>query len=412
MELTGLLDKARKNLRGLLGDFPEGFNRGATIGMAGWPGDMGYVAQMPVWAARGESLPAAVDVPGTTDYLAAQAGYPIPQTLSGQLGAAVGGLMSPSPTDLAKFAPVLSAIPAWHGSPYKFDAFDLAHMGKGEGAQAYGWGAYLAEPKSTAEWYAENLAGKDVKPSDLISSDGKTLAEIMSDAPAMARAKVTSHISQANGDLAKARESLDAFVDEWVSKPSVSEEGKRTLLAAKEWIAKLQGSNVQFHPKPTGNIYRTSLEWPDPAKEAATPLKGEDLLQWDKPMSEQPERVRQALESDEKIREAFLLENGERLPSSITGGELYSIMTNRNGWQSSNTASVGAAMRPVSEHFRAIGIPGIRYLDQMSRGEGKGTYNYVMFDDQAIKLLERNGKPIEQFAARRAGKAKPYKESR
>ena len=43
----------------------------------------------------------------------------------------------------------------------------------------------------------------------------------------------------------------------------------------------------------------------------------------------------------------------------------------------------------------------------MSRDGGKGTYNYVMFDDKGIKLLERNGSPIEDFAARRAGKAKP-----
>lgn len=28
---------------------------------------------------------------------------------------------------------------AYHGSPYKFDAFSLEHMGKGEGAQVYGW---------------------------------------------------------------------------------------------------------------------------------------------------------------------------------------------------------------------------------------------------------------------------------
>jgi hypothetical protein len=34
-----------------------------------------------------------------------------------------------------------------------------------------------------------------------------------------------------------------------------------------------------------------------------------------------------------------------------------------------------------------------------------------MFDDKCIKLLERNGSPIEDFAARRAGKAKPYREA-
>ena len=42
---------------------------------------------------------------------------------------------------------------------------------------------------------------------------------------------------------------------------------------------------------------------------------------------------------------------------------------------------------------------------------GEPTHNLVMFSDKGIKLLERNGTPIEDFAARRAGKAKPYREA-
>ena len=44
----------------------------------------------------------------------------------------------------------------------------------------------------------------------------------------------------------------------------------------------------------------------------------------------------------------------------------------------------------------AAGIPGIRYLDGGSRGAGSGTMNTVLFDDSLVKILERNGVPVEQ----------------
>ena len=41
--------------------------------------------------------------------------------------------------------------------------------------------------------------------------------------------------------------------------------------------------------------------------------------------------------------------------------------------------------------LREAGIPGIRYLDQMSRGEGKGSSNYVVFDDAIIDIVRKYG---------------------
>ena len=106
-KLKGLLDTARTKLTGLLGDFPQGFNAGAVAGFPGWAGDMAYMADTARLALTGADQQAAPEnYVGTTDYIAKQAGYPVPQTLSGQLGAAVGGLMSPGPGDLAKFAPL------------------------------------------------------------------------------------------------------------------------------------------------------------------------------------------------------------------------------------------------------------------------------------------------------------------
>ena len=41
-------------------------------------------------------------------------------------------------------------IQAWHGSPYKFEKFDLSKTGTGEGQAVYGKGMYYAEDKNRA----------------------------------------------------------------------------------------------------------------------------------------------------------------------------------------------------------------------------------------------------------------------
>ena len=46
---------------------------------------------------------------------------------------------------------------AWHGSPYRFDEFDLGEIGSGEGAQVHGWGLYFAEDQNVAIGYREKL---------------------------------------------------------------------------------------------------------------------------------------------------------------------------------------------------------------------------------------------------------------
>jgi len=55
---------------------------------------------------------------------------------------------------------LMPSLDVYHGSPYKFDKFDSSKIGTGEGAQAYGYGLYLAESPSVAKQYKETLAQK------------------------------------------------------------------------------------------------------------------------------------------------------------------------------------------------------------------------------------------------------------
>lgn len=94
-----------------------------------------------------------------------------------------------------------------------------------------------------------------------------------------------------------------------------------------------------------GHLYQVKLD--------ANP---EDFLDWDKSFSEQP------LSIFEKVRSTS--------PSDLSYKQL--------------TGSPEA-----SDKLRRAGIPGIRYLDQGSRGAGNGTRNYVVFDPSIIDITNR-----------------------
>ena len=69
-----------------------------------------------------------------------------------------------------------------------------------------------------------------------------------------------------------------------------------------------------------------------------------------------------------------------KTPETTTFGELYQALTNQ------------IPQKDVSEYFRNAGIPGIKYLDAGSRGQGgSGTRNFVVFpgEEKKVKILKR-----------------------
>ena len=84
--------------------------------------------------------------------------------IGGLQGATVGGLLGGlGGYGLGKVAQKLNTQTAWHGSPYKFDKFSNEAIGTGEGAQAHGYGHYVAKNKDIADRYRRELTGDDYK---------------------------------------------------------------------------------------------------------------------------------------------------------------------------------------------------------------------------------------------------------
>ena len=246
------------------------------------------------------------------------------------------------------FAP--AGITAFHGSPYLFRQFDPAKIGAGEGAQAYGVGAgYTAEARKVAEGYREG-----VKDWGAVTNINERINELF---------RIMNDDSVYPGAYRKFK----------------SEKGQQ---AAKEYDALLEKrQNIVENP---GYLYKGDI--PDEILPK--------FLDWDKPLGQQSKEVKQAAKNvweqvkgnsafKGKTFDDFLSESGESLYLRLGAG--------KEGKQADLAAT---------NFLESVGVKGIRYLDQGSRGEGKGTSNFIPFRAEDYKIQEINDTPIEDYIAK------------
>jgi hypothetical protein len=105
----------------------------------------------------------------------------------------------------------------------------------------------------------------------------------------------------------------------------------------------------------------------------------DDFLDWDKPMTGQSDKVRDAL-----VAEKFAGPRADEMAIR----DLVPM----------DTPEATAALREA-------GIPGIKYLDQGSRAAGEGSRNYVVFDEDLIEIQRKYaqlGLPVPPIGLLRA----------
>jgi hypothetical protein len=238
-----------------------------------------------------------------------------------------------------------AARTVFHGSPHKFDKFLKEKIGTGEGAQAYGHGLYFAEDPKVAGQYQKNLGNRFA---EYKVSDGRTL-------------KADDDIGIMLDAIANGKQSAE----HWAR--LTPEEAKDPLMVKGAELAKtLIGKDLEMTVPVGGSLYHVNL--PD--------SKIDKMLDWDKPLSEQPAHI-------EAIKKAFKQRGFDdtqikgMLDKDITGEQAYKYIASMFGEDK------------ASGMLSDLGIPGIRYLDQGSRTTGKGTRNFVVFDENDVKILER-----------------------
>ena len=251
---------------------------------------------------------------------------------------------------LAKYGIRQRGLIGYHGSPHKFDKFSHDMMGSGEGAQAYGWGTYIAENPKVAKSYAPR--GEFHRASDSID-----LAEADWD-------EAVDIIRKQDIDFREpySGQSGVQYIEEFVS-------------ANKD---KLDPDVADYLGDITrraeyGNFYEVDLPDEQIAK----------MLDWDAPVEFEDPLTRQILDDFPDEFEDI---------SQITGapGSGYEGQPEDGRaiyqWLS---AKMGGDEK-ASAYLASRDYPGIKYWDGGSRQAGSGTRNFVVFDENDMTILKRN----------------------
>lgn len=263
----------------------------------------------------------------------AGAGAAFVQSTAAALGAIPGVHLLPG------FAGI---IQAYHGSPHIFDEFKSSAIGTGEGAQAYGHGLYFAENPGVAESYSK--------------------------IPNMQR------VNDLNARMGQLSREMDKY--------AVPGQYRKFRDPRGEEAAAEYDRLMDERAKPTGALYSVKLD-----------VNHDDLLDWDKPLSEQPAGVKalaaQHFEGVQPLPSGVRVPH--KLPSDTTGADLYDMLSRRLG---SPEAAASA--------LREAGVPGTKYLDAGSRRAGDGTRNVVLFDASLARIEAVNGQPVPSPAEKAA----------
>jgi len=329
------------------------------------------------WLLGKAGLPVSKAPVGGSDWLR-QAGFTAePKNRNaGLLGEFVGGVM---PIVLAAKAPQIAAwlnqagrnlsaprtlnpqtgAIVWHGSPHKFNKFSMDKIGTGEGAQAYGHGLYLAENKAVAQDYSKMQPTATPTPNRIWNG-----VELTPGSPEYHAATLLERST-----LPATRKEVSGWIKEAESWPDALKNNPSEQAVLAGWRKTLDvlnsvGKKSEFKVGSNANLYKVDI--PDEAVAR--------FLDWDKPLSQQAQRIQSfARASGADLNKAYGGVGGD-------GSNLMKLLSQRIG-----------SPDKASELLKQAGIPGIRYLDGGSRGAGQGSSNFVAFDPEMIRILERNG---------------------
>jgi hypothetical protein len=258
----------------------------------------------------------------------------------------------------------LAELTAYHGTPHRFAAternplgeFRASQIGTGEGAQAYGHGLYLAEHPEVAKGY-RMATSKD----RFITNQG------FFDPSELEHLNV--RVVTRRGDLDKAIQEAEKYAAPDPDYPETAAKAARDL----ERLKALKASGGMR--KNEGSFYHVDV--PDPMIEK--------MLHWDKPLEEQSPYVQKII-SEEIKRIGGSAHTGEQAYKNLMFDARMAGKRSESQQMRNNVEAFEASKR-----LRELGIPGIQYFDEGSRGAGKGTRNFVVFpgEEKNLTILKR-----------------------
>ena len=133
----------------------------------------------------------------------------------------------------------------------------------------------------------------------------------------------------------------------------------------------------------------------------------EHFLDWDKTLKEHPSIIREKLGWTPDLEKKYWAAESadtDSLLAALQGDVSYSPVKipvpaglpplSAKGSDIARGSSVFDRASDVDKanRLKELGIPGIKYLDAVSRGVGEGSRNYVVFDPEIIEIMRRYAK--------------------
>ena len=319
-------------------------------------------------------------------------------------------------------------IIAFHGSGADFDEFRLEMIGTGEGAQAYGYGLYFTDSEDIAKFYRDSLArgrssivyeGSAVK--NARETDGLTDREMILDNIAT---EMAFFDQKPENVIKKKIKNLKQKIDDPVDISASAGDAEAQELA--DFIRQSAQRELEIYENldpskfTRGKMYKVGLA-----------PKPDELLDYDLPLSQQPKKYKAALDEIAKIQGIPVV---DQFGQSASFGSFQDALNQKVG--------------PVNamKEFTDAGIPGIKFFSGNTRNTAGGKLidvaettdgfrakvavdnragglggsgrvvttsqpyetkqqaldwadeaiknkesNYVIFDDKAVKILEKYG---------------------
>jgi hypothetical protein len=257
---------------------------------------------------------------------------------------------------------------SWHGTAAEFRKFNHAFMSSGEGAQAYGWGTYLAQGVGIAKdyWFADitrkQRSGYEKSLTPYI--DYKFAVDVVNP------------------------------VDRTVEIPKGFELSKTSIPTIASHLAEVGVDYVEL-TSPNGKVSTVQVGGPSGnLMRLDTAVSTNEMIDWDASFAEQPEVVRDFIKKEapniKALRDQGVnvqITSGAGIVKYLTA-RFYKERGHKGPWADADSDIKMAVKKQASKYLEVNGIQGIQFYDHNSR---ENTLDNISFTKDGKTISGRNG---------------------
>lgn len=281
---------------------------------------------------------------------------------------------------------------AFHGSSHKFDKFSTSAIGSGAGSQAFGWGLYVTDDEIIAKGYSDlgltpEQYDKEVAEAQKTYDNAKFFYNNALTAIKLLDRDPEKHLilnkTYQNLKSPEYKASLTDLQVEQYNKKFGNDWGKGYIYFFRNTVLEEQLKKTEERLKRAEVLLEKTKAQEIGHNIYTVNIPDEDYFIWDENQDEQAKRIHDAIIEYQKANKKFNDTEKENLKLwtyDATGYSTYAYISRMMG-----------SDKQASLFLNKIGFKGIKYKSQQNitvPGANPSAYNYVIFDDDSIEILE------------------------